>query len=429
MHLGHLGSIVPVLGFAILRSAWVELDLTVQEIMWQPLLVFLKRKYHLYFVSLFKFLYDSPEFPQSWTLDEIKKDEGEDGSESEVENDDDLQHPAKIVTPSSLPQNQASPAYLEFLQFLQLGCSGSPLQGYPTVMIILSTIPSSVRCLFLKTFNARSHCTIQAMISSSTVDDAVSSPLSEFFTSFWAAVDGRALSSLHRSATSAAFLSSLLECMVFLIKRMRSNHFRRPDLDQASITATSDLEGHSFSISEDTGQLVKEQYSRIWNELGTRKLKVEERAAARLLGKTMEDLGNIDSALMDAAWEAFVDGVRLGGGGRVGVDDNVRQHELGSEQRQEQDESKILISTMLKVFYDRFKDGTVLKKRVIELVKDVLDGQLERFRGVERLEGDRFGLLVSMLGQFREGLFFDKEFSSVRVFSSGLNADLRSDNL
>jgi hypothetical protein len=147
-----LESIVPVLGFAILRSAWVELDPTVQEIMWQPLLVFLKRMYHfILFYSRFtlNFLMISPDFPQSWTLDDIKKDEGDDGSESEVENDDEPQHAAKTVTPSSLPQKQASQAYREFLQFLQLGCSGSPLQGYPTVMIILSTIPSSVRCLFL----------------------------------------------------------------------------------------------------------------------------------------------------------------------------------------------------------------------------------------------------------------------------------------
>jgi E3 ubiquitin-protein ligase listerin len=145
MHLGQLESIAPVLGSAILRSAWVELDPTVQEIMWQPLLVFLKRMYRLYFDHDLKFsYYKSPEFPQSWTLDDIK-DEGDGGSESEVEIDDDEpQHAAKTVTPSSLPQKQA---YLEFLQFLQLGCSGSPLQGYPTVMIILSTIPSSVRCL------------------------------------------------------------------------------------------------------------------------------------------------------------------------------------------------------------------------------------------------------------------------------------------
>ena len=99
----------------------------------------------------------SPEYPQSWTLDDIKKDEGDEGSESEVENDDELQHAAKTVTPSSLPQNQSSQVYREFLQFLQLGCSGSPLQGYPTVMIILSTIPSSVRYFLSLNLDARSH--------------------------------------------------------------------------------------------------------------------------------------------------------------------------------------------------------------------------------------------------------------------------------
>lgn len=32
----------------------------------------------------------------------------------------------------------------QFLQFLELGCGGSPIQGYPTVVVILSTLPSSV---------------------------------------------------------------------------------------------------------------------------------------------------------------------------------------------------------------------------------------------------------------------------------------------
>ena len=35
-------------------------------------------------------------------------------------------------------------AYREFLQFLELGCYGSPVQGYPTILIIVSTIPPSV---------------------------------------------------------------------------------------------------------------------------------------------------------------------------------------------------------------------------------------------------------------------------------------------
>ena len=57
LHSGQLGSIVPVLGFAILRSAWVELDPTVQEIMWQPLLVFLKGMYYhfVYFTQPFSY--------------------------------------------------------------------------------------------------------------------------------------------------------------------------------------------------------------------------------------------------------------------------------------------------------------------------------------------------------------------------------------
>ena len=99
---------------------------------------------------------NSPDFPQSWTLDDIKKDDGDAGSESEEENDDGPQHAAKTVAPSPLPQKQSSQAYVEFLQFLQLGCSGSPLQGYPTVMIILSTIPSSVRCFI----SLKSRCSL-----------------------------------------------------------------------------------------------------------------------------------------------------------------------------------------------------------------------------------------------------------------------------
>ena len=204
---------------------------------------------------------------------------------------------------------------------------------------------------------------------------------------------------------------------------MRSNLSRPPDSDQASNAATT---SDGSSLLEATGRLVKDQYNHVWNELGTRRLKVEERAAARLLGKTLEDLGEIDTALMDVAWEAFVDGVRRssGGGGGSGVDEVIRHHEPGSEQ-QRQDEttaSKTLISAMLKVFYDRFKDGTVLKERVVKLVKEVLYRQVEGFQSVERLEGEKLGLLVSMLDQFREGLFFDQAFSSVCGFFRNLTA-------
>lgn len=35
-------------------------------------------------------------------------------------------------------------AYEEFRQFLELGCIGSPVQSYPAIIIILSTVPSPV---------------------------------------------------------------------------------------------------------------------------------------------------------------------------------------------------------------------------------------------------------------------------------------------
>ena len=60
-------------------------------------------------------------------------------SHSDSEDDDEDAHPGHAP--------KTSLAYTEFLQFLELGCGGSPIHGYPTVVIILSTIPSSVRIL------------------------------------------------------------------------------------------------------------------------------------------------------------------------------------------------------------------------------------------------------------------------------------------
>lgn len=76
---------------------------------------------------------------------EHEHDEDEDGSD-----DEDEAHAEQSTQPPTQPEPQPdapphrSKAYSEFLQFLELGCSGSPTQGYPTIVIILSTIPSSV---------------------------------------------------------------------------------------------------------------------------------------------------------------------------------------------------------------------------------------------------------------------------------------------
>ncbi|KAF8970121.1 hypothetical protein BDZ97DRAFT_1792056 [Flammula alnicola] len=348
-----LEAVIPTIGTAILRSAWVETDSTVQGVMWQPLLMFLKQ------------------FPQCWTLDANNTDTEEDEG---TESDADDQNTPKNVSASSSTEKRPSKAYQEFLQFLQSACSGSPLQGYPTVVIVVSTIPSSI-------------------IASSALA-ASSSPLSQFFTSFWAAIDDRALTSLHRIAASAAYLSSLLECTVFLIKRMRADGGR-------SAQGGPKLEG-STSIETASEALVQEQFLRVWEELTSKKLKVEERAAARLLAQTLESLFDVDQSLFDSAWDALVRAVKAS----TSKEDN--EH---------------LVSALLKVFYDRFKEGTLLKERAESLVKEVLEGDVERCEKVlseqnqvgEDGDGEKnvsFALLVSILDQFREGLFFDDVFSN-----------------
>lgn len=72
--------------------------------------------------------------------------------------------------------------------------------------------------------------------------------------------------------------------MVFLLKRLRSDESR--DGVDAGIIPRS-----SSETVEGLGQsLVKQEFSRVWNELAVGKLKVEERAAARLLAQTLESL-------------------------------------------------------------------------------------------------------------------------------------------
>ncbi|KAF8198654.1 hypothetical protein BJ912DRAFT_1055525 [Pholiota molesta] len=352
-HKDRLQSTVPIIGTAVLRSAWIELDSLVQGVMRQPLLKFLKQ------------------FPQSWTLDISKDTEDHEPSDSDADSDAEKETLPKDT--SSLPAKGASPAYEEFLGFLRSGCSGSPVEGYPTVLIIVSTIPSS-------------------LIISST-SDTTASPLSQFFIAFWAALDSRALTSLHRIAASAAFLSSLLECIVFLIKRMRNDDARSSETD------TSDSQGTSASVQNNAVSLVKEQFARIWEALVSKKLKVEERAAARLLAQTLEGLYAVDQSLLGAAWDVLAKDVKSSA---------------------TKDDHASLVSAVLKVFYDRFKkENSLLKANAETLMKEVLHGVLEQCERAlnekvltEGEQGSGFALLASMLDRFREGLFADRDFAN-----------------
>lgn len=61
----------------------------------------------------------------SWTGDDDSDDEGELSTD--------------VDTSTSY-----SMLYNDFLNFLRLACGGSPLEGYPAVIVILSTLPPQV---------------------------------------------------------------------------------------------------------------------------------------------------------------------------------------------------------------------------------------------------------------------------------------------
>ncbi|THH03871.1 hypothetical protein EW145_g5943 [Phellinidium pouzarii] len=271
-------SLLPLTSTAILRSAWVEPDSGVRTCMWEPLLLFLTQ------------------FPKSWGIDRdgvfsvptSEENEGE-GNEDAEENEDegDAESDASgegnsssirtsdgiPSTPSRMPYH--SEAYREFLQFLQLGCYGSPTQGYPTVVIILSTIPPSACHLHLWSDPEE---------------------WADLFISFWAALDGRALSSLERTANSAAFMSSLHECLILLIKRSRGS------LKDASEDEVNEKKAMM-------NLFINGQMSRNWEELVSERLRADTDTAGKVLAQTLASLENLDDALFASAWDPIASSV------------------------------------------------------------------------------------------------------------------------
>ena len=114
-------------------------------------------------------------------------------------------------------------------------------------------------------------------------------PIDDLFSSFWAALDGRALSSLNRAASSSAFLSSFLECMVLVVKRLRS-----PSTPPQILAKSNAAEGIEADTTAFNVKLVEEQIGKIWRETLDGRLKVDERALASSLVKTIGALGEVD---------------------------------------------------------------------------------------------------------------------------------------
>ena len=108
----------------------------------------------------------------------------------------------------------------------------------------------------------------------------------DFFTSFWAAFDGQALSSLaslERAKGSTAFLRALLESRVFLIKRSRTF---------GEETISEELEIRRQGCRD----VASQQCSRVWEELITTHLRVDVGVSGKTLAHTLMSLELINES-------------------------------------------------------------------------------------------------------------------------------------
>lgn len=140
--------LLPIIGSAVLRSAWTEPDSGARSAMWEPLLRLLTSKLNVGLPRVHLFLtHYIIENPKIWEMERGKQathsDDDESDSGSEDDNSD-AEPDGRHLNQAPRPPPSQSEAHREFLQFLQLGCYGSPAQGYPAIVVILSTIPPSV---------------------------------------------------------------------------------------------------------------------------------------------------------------------------------------------------------------------------------------------------------------------------------------------
>lgn len=218
-------------------------------------------------------------YPQAWTLADsalsaADKDAGdEDGSDDEDSDDDDDDDESAPVASTSAPAPPSStfaPSPVLSLLFLHLqtACTNQPA-SYPTVLLLLTTIPTSI--LPPRT-------------------DA----LSLLFENFWSALSGRSLSSgtpgpMGGKAASPTeeWATALLECLVW-----ESGAMSKEGVEQTEVEA-----------------LMREWVGRMWSaflgieEGGKPSKSVATPKVAQQIEATLAKLATRDSALFETSWQ------------------------------------------------------------------------------------------------------------------------------
>lgn len=243
-----------------------------------------------------------------------------------------------------------------------------------------------------------------------------STPLQTFFASFWAAVDGRALSALDRIAASAAFFSALLECLVFLVRRLLNCSLGDALLLVHGATSERDLDAAGRKRAAEI--LVAEQFTRSWEALSERRLRVEADTAAGLMTKSLNALYQLDrgeyvsnrswrsliapnanaAGLFTGAWEALSSSILAASGGQDGA-------------------ISLIASTILRSFQRSFDQGSEQEAAVKGLIGKVVHHAIghceEILQSDEPPAKGQVDALVGVLNAFEGSIFSDELVTQV----------------
>ncbi|EJT96726.1 hypothetical protein DACRYDRAFT_119937 [Dacryopinax primogenitus] len=236
-----------ILSRAVLRSAWVEPEPGVRGAMWVPLLSFLTK------------------FPEAWEVEDRSVEDGEEEDEEEEEDGDEAEEEERTTPtpprtdPSAPLIPSPSPAYSEFLDFLRTACRGSPTSGYPTVLVILSTLPPSILPLSRPS-------------------------LLELFRAFRAVSDDHILRA-NDLLGQRAFLAALLESMVYL-----------------SGKAWNATPLYPHASREGVQYLIAQEFERLTSLLLENPILLGDADIGRTIAPTLVRLSTVDAVLFSTAW-------------------------------------------------------------------------------------------------------------------------------
>ncbi|KAI6021831.1 hypothetical protein BKA83DRAFT_4494387 [Pisolithus microcarpus] len=256
--------ILHIMSSAILRSAWVETDTGVRGVLVKPLLMFLKDYPHAWTIDAERASnnYGDVEHGQD---DEVDEEEPEDESESETEDDINADRTDETDSMVEGHLTLSSPAFREFLGFLEMGCAGSMADGYPLVLVIVAGIPRRV------------------------FPRSLTSPhISQLLDALWAPFYARLLP---ERRAAAAWLRALLECTVFIVKQVCED-YEQEDVAMERQQARS---------------LLVRQFDALWDALSTRALRVDTTEAAGTVATTLDRLNKVGEDLFNTAFDTIAE--------------------------------------------------------------------------------------------------------------------------